>query len=160
MAETIGERVASFRSSFTGLKPFILLVSIVIGTSSGAGVFARSRGVLVAAAAALAAVGLAYALMAGVLWLAIRAYRVHVHRGGLRSYNAAGVYTSMSWSEMSSVKDVDYLGLRYHEISSSWSGRKILVPLYLADRAGFNARVARLVSSNHVLARALAKTQG
>jgi len=163
MAETIGERVESFRSSFTGLKHFVLLMSIVIATSSAGGVIARSddflEGILLAAVAFLAAAGMAYALMAGLLWLAIRAFPVHVHRSGLRSYNLAGVYTSMSWSEMSSVKDVDYLGLRYYEITSSWSGKTILVPYFLADPAGFKARIARLVSSNHVLVRTLRRGQ-
>lgn len=159
MAEAIGERVESFRSSLAGTKPFIQLMSLVIGASSGGGVIARSADVIgsipLGAMVIVGATGAAYALLAFLLWLAIRAFPVHVHRGGLRSYNAAGLYTSVSWSEMSSVKNVDYLGLRYCEITSSESGKKILVPHALEDPAGFAARVARLVSFNHVLVRAL-----
>lgn len=163
MAEAIGERVGSFRSSFAGLKHFVLIMSIVIGASSASGVIARSDavldGILLGAVAFVAAVALAYALMAFLLWLAIRAFPVHVHRGGLRSYNALGAYTSMSWSEMSAVKDVDYVGLRYYEITSSWTGKNILIPRFLDDPAGFSARIARLVSSSHVLARTLAENK-
>ena len=163
MAETIGDRVESFRSSFAGLRPFILVMSLVIGVSSGGGVIARSEsigpGILLGAAVIPLAAGAAYALMALLLGLAIRVFPVHVHRGGLRSYNATGVYTSMSWSEMSAVKEVDYAGLRYYEISSSWTGKKILIPYFLADPATFNARIARLVSSSHVLARALGENK-
>lgn len=162
MADAIGERVESFRSSFAGLKPFVLLMSIVIGTSSGGGVIARSEftigNVLLGVALGVAGAGLAYVLMAFLLGLAIRAFPVHVHRGGIRSYNGAGIYTSMSWLEMSTVRDVDYVGLRYYEITSSLSGKKIFVPRFLADQAGFNARVAQLVSFNHVLLKALGST--
>lgn len=159
MAEAIGERVESFRGSLAGMKPFALAMSAVIGVSSGGGVIARSTdpigSIPLGALVIVLAAGAGYALMMSLFWLAIRAFPVHVHRGGLRGCNAAGVYTSMPWSEMASVKDVDYLGLEYYQIASSASGRKILVPHFLEDRAGFAARVERLTSFNHALVRAL-----
>jgi hypothetical protein len=134
-------------------------MSVIIGVSSGSGVIARSEdriaSIPLGAAIIALAAGAAYALMMLLLWLAVRAFPVHVHRGGIRSYNPAGVYTNMPWHEMSGVKRVDYLGLRYYEIASSASGRKILVPHFLEDRAGFAARVERLTSFHHVLVRAL-----
>ena len=164
MAESIGERVDSFRSSYDGLKAFILLISAVIGVSNGGRILARSEDmagdVPLAVGVGVAAFAAAYCLMAFFLWLAIRAFPVHVHRGGLRSYNAVGIYRSMSWSEMSAVKEVDYVGLRYYEITSSWTGRKILIPRFMADPPGFHARIARLVGAHHVLLRALGKAQG
>jgi hypothetical protein len=161
MAEAIGERVESFRSSIAGLKPFILLMSGIIGMSSGSGVIAKSDfaigKILLGLVIIPVAAGAAYGLMALLLGLACRAYPVHVHRGGLRSYNAMGAYTSMTWSEMSAVKDVHYVGLEYYEITSSRSGRKILVPRFLEDPAGFRARIAGFVSFNHVLLKALGR---
>jgi len=138
----------------------VQLVSVVIGVSSGSGVIARSDDMLASVPLGMAviaiAAGAAYALLMGLLWLAIRAFPVHVHRGGIRSYNAAGIYTNMPWSEMSAVRTVDYIGLRYYEIASLYGG-KILLPLFLEEKAGFAARVERLTSFNHVLVRALAR---
>jgi hypothetical protein len=102
---------------------------------------------------------LVFALSAAVgsvaVTVAIRCYPVELTAGGLRGYDAYGLYRLARWGAITGVRPVRFLGLRYLRVYSTDTPRPRWLPLFLSDMPGFAAEAERLAGPDHPLVRAL-----
>jgi hypothetical protein len=150
------ERLESFRFAFlptcllvVGLGVFVSLVWVLIfyfmnvrtnGLWIGLGVVAVAAPVLTL--------------------LAVLFFPVSVGTWGLRGFDAWGRYHNVQWSEMTAVRPLNLLGLKYLRVIPDKGRRAIWVPLFLADMGRFRGLIAQHAGAANPLAAALKQPAG
>lgn len=142
----------SFRSAI--LPPYVVTLLITVVVSAGVVLFRHGL------ALDWAAIGLRFLWTAVGVFLFIVAavvlFRVYVTAEGLRCYTFWGIYYTLGWPEIDSVRKINLLGLRYLRVGSSQSNHTVWVPLFLADMPRFRAAVREFAGEENTFARALA----
>jgi len=97
------------------------------------------------------------ALIVGMLFsiIVIELYPVIVNEKELSSTNAWGKKARVKWSEISSVKRINFLTLHYLKISTFQKKNAFWLPLYLSDIEGFRVAVAEFAAPENPLRVAL-----
>lgn len=152
-ARDLGPRVASFRASFFIAWSVILPLAFAAFAWDAADLHEAGVpwGRLVLHASFTAAK--TGAVTAAVLYLAIRAFPVHVHRGGVVGFGVHGFPASMRWEQIAEVSKTSWFGVDYLELATTGRGRRILVPCDLARPNAFIRCVAAVAGREHPLAR-------
>jgi hypothetical protein len=150
-----------FRFSYWWLNVYCLGIGVGIAvplvlilTSADALMGKKVPGTILwpAIAGAVAGAELVGAFAVGLMWW----FRpVYISRESLTAFRAGGGYRQALWSEISAVRPVNMLGLRYLRVYTFGSKYPIWVPLYLSDRERFYWRVCDFAGPQHPLAVAL-----
>jgi hypothetical protein len=90
-----------------------------------------------------------------VMLLAAAFFPVHVQPEGLRCYDFFGIYHLAKWSEITAVRPIWILGLRYLRVRSRDCPRVVWLPLFLAGKEEFTALVRERAGEEHMLTRFL-----
>jgi hypothetical protein len=98
-----------------------------------------------------AGVACTLALTPVVVWF----FPVSISQDGIRSFNFWGLYHTVAWPEVTAVKPVNLLGLRYLFIYSPKLRWPLWVPRFLADPARFKRLVLDYAGPNHPLSQAI-----
>ena len=129
--------------------PLVLVLTFVDALM---GVSVPGRVLWPAIAGAVAGAELAGAFAVWLLWW----FRpIYVSSECLVAFRSGGGYRKALWSEISCVRAVNVLGLRYLRLTTTSSKSSLWVPLYLSDREAFYWRVCEYAGPEHALAVAL-----
>lgn len=109
----------------------------------------RSTAIAAALGALLLVPILVFGAIAPFAWL----YRIRVHDGGLRGYDAYGRFRSVLWSSMAKARPVALLGLEYLRIETPDPGVELVIPLFLSERARFERLVCELAGPINPMSR-------
>ena len=152
------ETVASFRWSFLPWF-FVTGTATVIGLALGFGLgwFLAKRPIptpvfVLAFTVALAggyAAGLALTLLITAHW------KVHVGTWGLRGSDGYGLFHEVEWAAMEAARPFNFFGIRYLRVLRAGGRRPLWLPLFLANRGGFEELVHCYAGPTHPLTRAL-----
>lgn len=90
-------------------------------------------------------------------WTAIwtRRMKVYVSPAGLRCYTAWCLYRFVGWPDMTRVRPVSFLGLRYLRVWSTSQRSPVWVPLFLSDLPEFRKAVQGYAGSGNVVSQYL-----
>jgi hypothetical protein len=149
-----------FRLSFLSTFSLLLLWFWVLGLAVGS-LFLLATGLWsqVTADALLVSLavfgGLSLILLVPLTGLVVWYFKVFVHPDGLRCCDAWGLYRSVAWSDITGVRPLNLVGLRYLLVSSSSLRGALWLPVYLVDRHRFAERVCQAAGPEHPLSRAL-----
>jgi hypothetical protein len=152
----VRETIAAFRMAFLPLVITILAWGVVGGALLGGAVL-WAAGLPAREALLTLAAGIGAGEVAGVvLGLAYIAYfRVHIGRWGVRAFDAYGLYHETTWEDITAVRPLNFLGLRFLRAFRAGGRRPLWLPMFLSDMRGFTALVREHAGPVHVLARGL-----
>lgn len=86
--------------------------------------------------------------------IAIPLCPVKVRPEGLSTYNFWGMYSTVNWDDIVSVKPVNLLGLRYITFRTT-EGKTLYIPRFLTNFVEFRDQVAGWAGEQHLLTQAL-----
>ncbi|WP_143073966.1 hypothetical protein [Roseateles sp. YR242] len=95
------------------------------------------------------------AVLAVINVLVVLAFPVKVLPQALHCYNFWGIYRSVKWGDIVSVKPASIMGLRYLHVSIPAHSQPLTVPLWLRDMPGFITAVETHAGVSNPLAQAL-----
>jgi hypothetical protein len=134
----------------TGIAvPLVLVLTAIDGYMGNT---IPSRILWPAIAAAVAGAELVGAIAVLIMWW-LRPIYVSPER--LVAFRTGGGYRQVRWTDITSVRPVNFLGLRYLRVSTNESKHTLWVPLYLSNREEFYWRVCEYAGPQHPLAVAL-----
>jgi hypothetical protein len=120
-------------------------------------------GILAAYGRAVDPTGLFAAVLGGgvtglvLTTVAVRFYPVYVGPSGVRSYTTWGLYRTVPWSEIESVRRFNLPGLRYLIVGK---GGGVYLPLFLTEMEGFREQVRLYAGASNPLVQELEKAAG
>ena len=129
------------------LKAFFLALGLLfVGTLSHAQLPLASDIVFLVKCA-----GIALTVLLLSLSLVVRRLPVRMKPAGLYCRDTMGQKRFVAWQEISSVRPMRLFGLPYLALRVSWHPRLLMLPLWLADMAGFRAAVRLRAGNEHAL---------
>jgi hypothetical protein len=80
-------------------------------------------------------------------------FPVYISPSGIRSYNSHGWYSHIAWSDITSVKKFNILGMQYLKVKKGKS--QIIVPLFLSNKQQFYEDIEKYAGEDSKLFKAL-----
>ena len=79
----------------------------------------------------------------------VRYFKITITDGNLRAYDFWGMYHTLEWNSVTSVKAIRILGLKYVRVYGTTCKRPLWIPLFLNDMSGFEKEVCQILDVQH-----------